>query len=300
MRRNLLLILLCLPFIGFGQKNLTGLMFQLIDSKDARSLVENKGWETKSMNDCTEYGGAACNEFTFSKKVRFGKNDYSNCWLTIKEYKGYSNEVYLTVANKKFFNHFRKVILKSSYTQISKDVEKNVIETTYRRSPLQADLKENLNNFYRIKLLNYHHNQTRENNRKQHVEIVEDEVEIEDTEADEEILVIEEEDDDDFHTIVENMPEFPGGDLALMKYLQRNIRYPSVAKEYNITGKVYVNYIVDKKGYVTNVKIVRGVDKSLDAEALRVVKSLPKYKPGKQRGKPVRVQFTIPINFTLN
>jgi protein TonB len=139
------------------------------------------------------------------------------------------------------------------------------------------------------------------------IEIVEDEVEIEkeleveDTESDEEMEIeIEEVDDDEFFMVVENMPEFPGGDLGLMKYIQRNVKYPAIAKEYNITGKVYVSFIVDKSGSVTNVKIVRGVDKNLDAEALRVVKSLPKYKPGKQRGVAVRVMFTIPINFTLN
>jgi len=130
---------------------------------------------------------------------------------------------------------------------------------------------------------------------------IEDELEIEDTESDEdEEIEIEEDDDDEFFMVVENMPEFPGGDLGLMKYIQKNVKYPAIAKEYNITGKVYVSFIVDKSGSVTNVKIVRGVDKNLDAEALRVVKSLPKYKPGKQRGKAVRVMFTIPINFTLN
>ncbi len=130
---------------------------------------------------------------------------------------------------------------------------------------------------------------------------IEDEIEIEDTESDEDIEIeIEEEDDEEFFMVVENMPEFPGGDLGLMKYIQKNVKYPAIAKEYNITGKVYVSFIVDKKGSVTNVKIVRGVDKNLDAEAMRVVKSLPKYKPGKQRGKSVRVMFTIPINFTLN
>jgi len=138
------------------------------------------------------------------------------------------------------------------------------------------------------------------------IEIVEDEVEIEneveieETETDEDEIIEIEEDDEEFFMVVENMPEFPGGDLGLMKFIQKNVRYPAIAKEYNITGKVYVSFIVDKKGSVTNVKIVRGVDKNLDAEALRVVSSLPKYKPGKQRGKPVRVMFTIPINFTLN
>ena len=139
------------------------------------------------------------------------------------------------------------------------------------------------------------------------IEIVEDEVEIEkeleieDTETDEdEIIEMEEEDDEEFFMVVENMPEFPGGDLGLMKFIQKNVKYPAIAKEYNITGKVYVSFIVDKQGKVTNVKIVRGVDKNLDGEALRVVSALPNYKPGKQRGKPVRVMFTIPINFTLN
>ncbi len=138
------------------------------------------------------------------------------------------------------------------------------------------------------------------------IEIVEDEVEIEkeleieETETDEDEIIEMEEDDEEFFMVVENMPEFPGGDLGLMKFIQKNVRYPAIAKEYNITGKVYVSFIVDKQGNVTNVKIVRGVDKNLDAEAVRVVSSLPKYKPGKQRGKAVRVMFTIPINFTLN
>ena len=132
------------------------------------------------------------------------------------------------------------------------------------------------------------------------VEIV-DEAKIEATESDEKVAIeIEEESDEEFFMVVENMPEFPGGDAGLMKYIQNNVKYPPIAKEYNITGKVYVSFIVDKSGSVTDVKIVRGVDKSLDAEAVRVVKSLPKYKPGKQRGKAVRVMFTIPINFTLN
>ena len=138
------------------------------------------------------------------------------------------------------------------------------------------------------------------------IEIVEDEVEIEneveieETDTDEDEIVEIEEDDEEFFMVVENMPEFPGGDLGLMKFIQKNVRSPAIAKEYNITGKVYVSFIVDKQGSVTNVKIVRGVDKNLDAEALRVVSLLPKYKPGKQRGKAVRVMFTIPINFTLN
>ena len=105
---------------------------------------------------------------------------------------------------------------------------------------------------------------------------------------------------EEYFMSVDDMPEFPGGILGLMKYIQKTIKYPPIAEEYNITGKVYISFIVDKTGSVTNVKVVRGVDKNLDAEAIRVVKSLPKYTPGTQRGNPVRVMFTIPINFTLN
>jgi protein TonB len=140
------------------------------------------------------------------------------------------------------------------------------------------------------------------------IEIVEDEVEIEnelevedtDTDENEFIEQEEEEDSDEVFLVVEQMPVFPGGDLGLMKFIQKTTKYPPIAKENDITGKVYVSYVVNKKGKVTNVKVVRSVDKYLDAEAVRVVKLLPYTTAGKQRGKPVNVQYTIPINFTLN
>ena len=106
--------------------------------------------------------------------------------------------------------------------------------------------------------------------------------------------------DEEYFMVVEDMPKFQGGDVGLMKFIQKNVKYPEKAKNYNITGKVFVSFIVDKQGNVTNVKIVKGVSKELDDEALRVISLLPKYRPGKQRGKTVRVMFTIPINFTLN
>ncbi len=140
------------------------------------------------------------------------------------------------------------------------------------------------------------------------IEIVEDEVEIEneleveetDTDENEFIEQEEEEDSDEVFMVVEQMPVFPGGDLGLMKFIQKNTKYPPIAKENDITGKVYVSYVVNKKGKVTNVKVARSVDRYLDAEAVRVVKLLPYSSAGKQRGKPVNVQYTIPINFTLN
>lgn len=99
--------------------------------------------------------------------------------------------------------------------------------------------------------------------------------------------------------IVEEMPEFPGGEIALLKFISNAIRYPVTAQKTGIQGKVYVTFIVDKDGGITDVRISQGVDPLLDREALRVVKSLPKWNPGKQRGKPVRVSYTIPINFVL-
>lgn len=99
--------------------------------------------------------------------------------------------------------------------------------------------------------------------------------------------------------VVEDMPEFPGGETALRSFINKNVNYPVIAAENGIQGKVYVRFVVDKDGSVTNAEIARGVDPSLDQEALRVVRTLPKWKPGKQRGKPVRVSYTVPINFQL-
>ncbi len=99
--------------------------------------------------------------------------------------------------------------------------------------------------------------------------------------------------------IVEDMPEFPGGEMELRKFIANNIEYPKVAQENGIQGRVYVTFVVDKNGEVSNARIARGVDPSLDQEALRVVNSLPKWIPGKQRGQAVNVSYTVPINFAL-
>ena len=102
-------------------------------------------------------------------------------------------------------------------------------------------------------------------------------------------------------TIVEQMPGFPGGDGELMKFIQKTIKYPAMAKENGITGTVYVQFVVDQNGEVVDVTVVRGAaSKDLDQEATRVIKALPKWTPGKQTGKPVRVQFTLPIKFVLS
>ena len=99
--------------------------------------------------------------------------------------------------------------------------------------------------------------------------------------------------------IVEEMPEFPGGELALRKFIAQTIKYPEIARKNGIQGKVYVNFVVEKDGSVGRAKVVRGVDPSLDYEASRVTNELPKWKPRKQRGEAVAVQYTIPVNFVL-
>lgn len=139
---------------------------------------------------------------------------------------------------------------------------------------------------------------------------IDDNLSIFDSEADKETFVDvapivqakpkeEKEEDVQVFFIVEEMPEFPGGELALRKFISNAIRYPVIAQENGIQGKVYVTFVVDKDGGISEAKIARGVDPSLDKEALRVVNTLPKWKPGKQRGKPVRVSYTVPINFVL-
>ena len=94
------------------------------------------------------------------------------------------------------------------------------------------------------------------------------------------------------------MPSFPGGNVQ--KWISKNVKYPVLAMENGIQGKVYIQFVIEKDGSITDVKVVRGVDASLDKEAVRVVKAMPKWKPGKQRGKPVRVSYTLPINFQLS
>lgn len=100
-------------------------------------------------------------------------------------------------------------------------------------------------------------------------------------------------------TIVESMPEFPGGQQAMLEFIARNIKYPPLARESGIQGRVFVNFVVEPDGSVSNVKVIRGIGGGCDEEAIRVVQSMPKWVPGRQRGKPVRVSFTLPVRFTL-
>lgn len=109
-----------------------------------------------------------------------------------------------------------------------------------------------------------------------------------------------EEVEDVVFVVVETMPEFPGGQQALFKYLSENVKYPVIAQENGIQGRVICQFVVNKDGAIVDVEVVRsGGDPSLDKEAIRVIKSMPKWKPGKQRGKAVRVKYTVPVNFRL-
>ena len=143
--------------------------------------------------------------------------------------------------------------------------------------------------------------------------VVEDDVETEsieiNTEDDKDVEVViaapveapvEEEEEEVVFVVVETMPEFPGGQQALFKYLSENVKYPVIAQENGIQGRVICQFVVNKDGSIVDVEIVRsGGDASLDKEAVRVIKSMPKWKPGKQRGKAVRVKYTVPVNFRL-
>jgi protein TonB len=147
--------------------------------------------------------------------------------------------------------------------------------------------------------------------------IVEDELEIEDefimgdVEADQEteieiqpfmdIPALEEVAEEEIFFIVEKMPKFKGeGSGAFREYIQEHVQYPPIALDNGIAGTVYVQFTIDRNGNVVDVKVIRGVDPALDNEAIRVIASSPKWTPGEQRGRPVKVRFTFPIHFVIN
>jgi protein TonB len=133
-------------------------------------------------------------------------------------------------------------------------------------------------------------------------EIVEVEIEDQEVKEDTKVEIVQREEvveEEQIFTIVEEMPSFPGGEAELFKYLGKNIKYPQMATDAGISGVVYVTFVVDKDGKIRDVKVLRGIGGGCDEEAVRVVKSMPSWKPGKQRGKAVTVQYNLPIRFTL-
>lgn len=142
------------------------------------------------------------------------------------------------------------------------------------------------------------------------INVVEDDVLVEsveiNTEDNNEQIVIQapiaaavEEEETVIFVVAETMPSFPGGDQALFKFLSENVKYPVIAQENGIQGRVICQFVVNRDGSIVDVEVVRSVDPSLDREAIRVIKSMPNWTPGKQRGKTVRVKFTLPVNFRL-
>lgn len=133
-------------------------------------------------------------------------------------------------------------------------------------------------------------------------DVVETEIEAE-TEADEVIEIVEEVEAapviEEVFTVVEKMPSFPGGEEKLYEYLGKNIKYPQMAKEAGVKGRVYVQFVVEKDGSITDVNVARGIGSGCDKEAIRVVESMPKWEPGEQRGKKVRVKYTLPVVYQL-
>jgi protein TonB len=105
--------------------------------------------------------------------------------------------------------------------------------------------------------------------------------------------------DDEVFVVVEEQAEFPGGLDSMYAYIVKNLKYPELAKEKGIEGRVFVNFIIEKDGSISNVKILRGIGGGCEEAAVEMVKNMPKWKPGKQRGKPVRFQFVLPIKFEL-
>ena len=114
------------------------------------------------------------------------------------------------------------------------------------------------------------------------------------------LTVVEAGNNDDVYEVVESMPEFSGGDAGLMAYMRQSLKYPREAQEDGIRGTVMVSFVIEKDGSVSNVKVTRSVHELLDKEAVRMVKGMPKWKPGMKEGKPVRTRYTVPIRFFLN
>ena len=128
----------------------------------------------------------------------------------------------------------------------------------------------------------------------------EDQVEWVDLDEVDYIEVEPEPEEEEIFMVVEESPEFPGGYEAYMQYLKKNIKYPAICRDNNIQGRVIVSFVVNKDGKIVDAEVVKGVNPSLDKEALRVISTMPNWKPGKQRGKPVRVKYSSPVNFRLN
>lgn len=147
----------------------------------------------------------------------------------------------------------------------------------------------------------------------QQLQIVEDDVEVDTeieinvevdqtVEIEEYVPPVQEEEEvveEEIFLVVESMPVFPGGEVKMMEFIAKNLKYPALARESGIQGRVFVYFVVEPDGSVSNARVARGIGGGCDEEAIRVINAMPKWSPGKQRNRPVRVSFTIPVRFVL-
>jgi len=258
--KKLLLILLCFPFIGFGQTDLTPLLFQLIDSKDSRTLLENQGWRTNSVNKQEDEYGISFNEFVLSKDVDFSEGNSSRCYLTINEYSSSSNIIILKLDNKDFYNQFKQIIVNSAYKKISQDVEYNTIEETYKKNPLHITFKEELNNHYQITLFNNRDKQKRyksirnKKTKEQHIDI------------DGKIWRLDNNEKEQFYTFLNNHHQlFVNNQLDLVSrnYTAKLERFHGL---YNIDKDIAMK---DHKDYLKSYKVIKS---EVDKKTLNIFK----------------------------
>lgn len=191
------------------------------------------------------------------------------------------------------YNYITKNLTEVELMQLSKQFipnpsqKKEKIASTVEKTTITQDIKSKIPVIVDDSLIN----EVQTNDYQEDSVIKEEEIKPEEK--------VETETDDGFYTVVEEMPAFPGGESGLMDYIYKNLRYPFAAANKKIENCVICTFIIDIHGTVTQVEVVQSAHPLLDKEALRVVKSLPKWRPAKQHGKPVRVKYTLPIVFRL-
>ena len=324
-----ILILLFLPFFIYSQDNMSTeqkqkveLLFELLDLQNARPLLESKGWQTLSAKSMVDEQQNNIFQYTFKR---------NSDELIISEYenKKYQNIIDLKTDNL-FYNSFFQLIDGSGYTIINKEIFPDQSEETIFQNKFITIIFNSSLSSYRkqfIKIYNHSDNQERINIFEKRIRdaaenleelekniSIEEELDIEDDTNEEEIIEILEEEEEEaiLFSVIEQPPIFRHCNSegsreekqmcfqqGVMTHIRDNFKYPAICKEMGISERIIVNFQISKEGKVINAKVVRGMDKHLKAEALRLINSLPDLIPAVQRGKPVIISFTVPITFSL-
>ena len=333
-----ILFFLLIPFIIFSQEDMSSehkqkveLLFELLDLKNSRSFLESKRWNTTSARSIVDEQQNNIFQYSFER--------YSDELIISEyESEKYQNIINLKTDNS-FYNDFFQLIESSGYKIINKEIYPDQREETIFQNKYITIVFNSILNSYQkhfIKIYNHSEEEERikifENKIKNAAENlkeleqnilseknlinINEELDIEEADTDKEeiIEILEEEEEEEIlsFNIVENPPLFKWCDSdgsiqeqqacfqkGVMYHIRDNFAYPAICKEMGISERIIVNFHVSKKGKVTNVQVVRGNDKHLKAEALRLVKSIPDLIPAKQRGQAVSISFTVPISFTL-